>query len=172
MCCVVLYCVLLCYLFLLSRFFQQGDVRILSLCRHRYYISSYIITYHIYHCYISVYIIVIYLYISFPILPLLSFMQFICRPASFLLSSPPHLFSLVLILQLFISLKMALACPRDLGVLQHVNIVALSYWVGALKPSYNCKGLLSIPGICGTPSARRARLTQLYSAFLVLLLLG
>ena len=57
MCCVVLYCVLLCYLFLLSRFFQQGDVRILSLCRHRYYISSYVLTYHIYHCYISVYII-------------------------------------------------------------------------------------------------------------------
>ena len=27
------------YLFLLSRFFQQGDIRILSLCRHHYYIS-------------------------------------------------------------------------------------------------------------------------------------
>ena len=155
MCCVVLYCVLLCYLFLLSRFFQQGDVRVLGLCRHCYYISLHII-----------FIIVIYLYISFPILPLLSFMQFICRPASFLLSSPPHLFSLVLILQLFISLKMALACPRDLGVLQHVNIVALSCWVGPLKPSYHCKGLLSILGICGTPTAR---LTLFYLAFLVVL---
>ena len=36
---------------------------------------------------------------------------------------------------------MALTHPRDMRALCHMKIAALSYCVGAVKPSYICKGL-------------------------------